>query len=260
MSDWSQQSGFANWLEEAGERTPVGGVDPARAGVHRNTFVGTLCEALAESFPVTCALAGSEFFHAMARERVLADPPRSPVLTEYAISFPGFVHCFGPAAATPVLAEMAQLEALRLRAFHAADADAVGLEQFHRLACDAALLSRTRVRLHPGSHWMPARHPLLELWQLHDAAADPSAVDLGGIDAARAQDVLVQRPRYAVLMQALPPGAIAFLDALASGCTLETAFVEAAASSKLAEPAALFSLLLQSGLVIELIEIPMEFA
>lgn len=265
MIDSTHQAEFITWLGSeamAGEDRPaaLAGIDRARLAVHRNTFVGTLMSALAESFPVTRALAGADFFDAMARERVLADPPSSPVLTDYAISFPGFVHGFAPAAAAPVLAEMAQLEALRLRAFHSVDAAAIEHAQFHRLACDAELLSRTSAHLHPAAAWLPARHPLLQLWQLHDAANDPSALDLGGIDAARGEDVLVHRPGYLVQMHVLPPGAIAFLDALACAATFTQAFEEAAAASEQAAPASLFSLLLEHGLVIEFVDLDTEHA
>lgn len=263
MIDGAHQAEFISWLGSeamAAEDRPaaLAGVDRARLAVHRNTFVGTLIAALAESFPVTRALAGADFFDAMARERVLADPPISPVLTDYAISFPGFVHSFEPAAAAPVLAEMAQLEALRLGAFHSIDAVAIGHAQFHRLACDPDLLSRTFVHLHPAAGWLPARHPLLQLWQLHDSASDPFSLDLSGIDVTRGEDVLVHRPGYLVQMHALPPGAIAFLDALACAASFTQAFEEEVAASKQASPATLFSLLLEHGLVIELVELDTE--
>ena len=256
MSCLQQQREFCAWLE-SGEGTPVPGVERARLAVHRNTFIGTLVEALAESFPVTRALAGAAFFDAMARARVLAEPPGSPVLCEYFRSFPTFVAAFAPAQAVPVLAEMAALEALRLRAYHAADAEPAGLAEFHRLACDAALFECTAARLHPAAHWLSAEHALLELWQAHDEAEDLAAVDLRGIDACRAQDLLVHRPSVQVRMRALPEGAVAFLDSLAAGASFATAFA-AAAANPLAEPAALFSLLLQEGLVSELLDLRKE--
>jgi hypothetical protein len=255
MSSYEEQRRFGDWLQ-GGEGEAVPGVERARLAVHRNTFLGTLVEALAESFPVTRALAGADFFDAMARARVLADPPRSPVLSEYVQDFPRFVFDFPPATAVPVLAEMAQLEALRVRAFHAADAGSVGLEGFHRLACDAGLFARTRARLHPATYWFSARHALLELWRAHDEAADIARVDLSGIEAGRAQSVLVYRPEFAVRMRPLPPGAVAFLDALATGSCFAEAFTAATAEDPLTEPAALCSLLLQEGLVIEFIDSP----
>jgi hypothetical protein len=255
MSCYEEQREFCAWLEGEGAAPPAG-IERARAAIHRNTFVGTLVEALAESFPVTRAMAGAQFFDAMARARVLAQPPSSPVLTEYAISFPAFVAGFAPAQSVPVLAEMAQLEALRLRAFHAADATPIGLDRFHRLACDAALLERTGAVLHPAAHWQAASHALVELWRAHVEADDMAAASLRGIDAAQPQQLLVHRSRYEVVVQRLPAGGIAFLEALATGASFARAFHEAALAHPMAEPAALFSLLLQQGLVTELTDSP----
>jgi hypothetical protein len=259
MSSYEEQRQFSTWLE--GEAaTPLAAIERARAAVHRNTFVGTLVEALATSFPVTRAMAGAQFFDAMARARVLADPPRSPVLSEYAISFPGFVDAFEPAHAAPVLAEMARLEALRMRAFHAPDAEAIGRAPFHRLACDAALLEATGVLLHPAAQWFSASHALVDLWQAHAAAEDMSHVDLRGIDATSPQDVLVHRPQFEVGVHRLPAGGVHFLDALASGASFARAVAQTVRAQPHAEPAALFSLLLQQGLVIEFLDFQQELA
>jgi hypothetical protein len=255
MSCYEEQHEFCAWLEGE-DGAPPAGIERARAAVHRNTFVGTLVEVLAESFPVTRAMAGADFFDAMARARVLADPPTSPVLTEYAIAFPAFVAAFEPARAVPVLAEMATLEALRIAAFHAADADAIGLAAFHRLACDAALFETTGVVLHPAARWFHADHALVELWRAHAETESPGHVDLGGIEANSAQEVLVHRPRFEVNQRPLPAGAVAFLDALASGVSFARAFAEASRQQPKAEPAALFSLLLQEGLVTHFIDLP----
>ena len=257
MNCLEQQREFCAWLE-GDAAAPPAGIERARAAVHRNTYFGSLVAALAESFPVTRAMAGEAFFDAMARARVLVDPPTSPVLVEYAISFAGFVEDFEPAHAAPVLAEMAQLEAARLQAFHAADAEAVGLERFHPLACDAARLERTAAVLHPAAQWRQARHALVELWRAHDEAQEMASVDLRGIDAGAAQEWLVHRPRHRVEVHGLPAGAVAFLDALAAGASFAHAFTAAAGAQPLAEPAALFSLLLQKGLVIELFELTPE--
>jgi hypothetical protein len=56
----------------------------------------------------------------------------------------------------------------------------------------------------------------------------------------------------------LPAGALAFLDALGAGASFARAFAQAARVHPHAEPAALFTLLLQQGLVIELLDIPTD--
>ena len=73
-----------------------GGEAERRMAVHRNTFIVSLVDALADAFPVSQALVGEPFFRAMARERVLADPPRSPVLTDYARGMPDFIAVWLP--------------------------------------------------------------------------------------------------------------------------------------------------------------------
>ena len=78
------------------------------------------------------------------------------------------------------------------------------------------------------------------------------------IDASAPQALLVHRLRFDVRARLLPPGAIEFLDALAEGKTIARAFAQTTQACPQAEPAALFSLLLQEGLVTELLELSPE--
>jgi hypothetical protein len=99
------------------------GSDPAqRFAIYRNNVVVGLVDALADTYPVTQELVGEAFFRAMVREFVRAAPPRSPVLALYGQGFAEFIESFPPAAGLPYLAEVARLEMLRVRAWHAADA------------------------------------------------------------------------------------------------------------------------------------------
>jgi hypothetical protein len=262
MSDDRFQDAFAEFLASDGAAqsatatvsTELAGITAARLAVHRNTFVATLVDMLAETFPVTLALVGDDFFRAMARDCVLANPVRTAVLAEYALEFPSFVAAYSPVASMPFIAELAQLEAMRLRAFHAADADPVDAASFQPLAIDARRLAHARVTLHPAAQWLRARHAVQSLWSAHDAADDMRSVDLSSLDVGVAQDVLVHRRGFELSVLALPPGAADFLDALAGGASLATAFAQALAGDARAEPAALFSLLLRQGLVAQLHE------
>lgn len=258
MSAICAQGEFASWLRQPGPMSdsaagvPVAGVDPARLSVHRNTFLVTLIDMLAESFPVTQALTGSEFFREMARQRVLADPPRSPVLTDYAISFPRYVADYPPAAEIPFLASVARLESLRIQAYHAADATPVGRSEFQPFVSDPDRLASTRVVLHPAARWLRSRHAVLSLWAAHQDVRDLHAIDLGAIDPNRSEDVLVTRPTLSVTVSLLPPGGLAFLDALSEQCSLGAALAEALRDDSHTDPAALFTLLIQHGLVVAL--------
>src|SRR5512146_2798388 len=123
------QADFADALLSTASPTPDGirgarrGRAERRFAVYRNTVAASQIEALAARFPVVKRLVGEEFFRAMAHEFVAQHPPRSPLLFQYGESFADFIDDFAPAAPLPYLADMARLEYLRGRAYHAADAE-----------------------------------------------------------------------------------------------------------------------------------------
>ncbi len=221
-----------------------------RFAVHRNNVVVSLVDALAGTFPVCQALVGEEFFRAMARERVLADPPRSPVLTDYAQGFPDFVAGFPQAASVAYLADVARIEALRVRAYHAVDAPPVPAAMYRELVASPEMLDTARLTLHPACHWLRSRHAAYSIWRAHQGLEDLSSADLDGIDVDHAEDVLVVRPAFDVVVTALPRGAIEFLEALRVGNALATAFTAAQAAVDDIDSGALFALLLQHGLAV----------
>ena len=154
----------------------------------------------------------------------------------------------------PLLASMARLEALCLRAYHAADAAPVDLQAFQALLADPERLARIGVRLHPAARWMRSRHAIHSLWSAHQDLADLSTAELGGIDPLRSETVLVARPALDVLVVLLPPGGFMFLDSLSAGLSLQSAIADARFEARGADIAQLLSLLLRYGLAIELID------
>nr|WP_298130085.1 DNA-binding domain-containing protein [uncultured Pseudoxanthomonas sp.] len=249
----SLHGAFATALRHAEIALPASVADERaarRLAIHRNTFVVSLVDSLAASFPVTHALVGETFFRAMARERVLADPPRSPVLTDYALDFPDFIAAFAPAAAVAGLADVARIEALRIRAYHATDAVPLADTAYHALLQAPTRLPGTRVMLHPACAWFRASHAALSVWQAHQGLTDLADAHLDGIDTRVSDDVLIARPVFDVRVAALPAGALAWLDALAAGRTLGEAFALAHAAAAHTDDGALFALLLAHGLAI----------
>lgn len=256
MIAMASQHDFAVALLAPGAGAPAGlmaGRGPMdarhRFAVHRNNFVVSLIDALAEAFPVTLALVGTDFFRAMARERVFAEPPRSPVLVDYADGFPDFIARFAPAAAVPYLADVARIEALCIRAYHAADASPVPEATYRALAAAPGQLASSRVELHPACHWLSSRHAAYSIWQAHQGLVDISDAELGGIDVDLPQDVLITRPAFEVGVSPLAGGAIVFLDALRRGQPLGKAFAAAHASCESVDDDALFALLIGHGLL-----------
>lgn len=190
------QTAFAAAVLDPAAPSPgaVLGDDPSqrekRFAVYRNNVVSGLVGQLAQSFPVVQRLVGDEFFRAMARAFVLAHPPRSPVLLSYGDGFPPFIADFPPASGLPYLADVAALEALRIRAYHAADARAVTSTEI------TARLRAGRfatLKPHPAAHLLRSAFPVLAIWHANQPGSPSSRVT-----ARKGENVLIVRPGMTV--------------------------------------------------------------
>jgi hypothetical protein len=210
---------FADALLNADRPIPDGVIaynaaSPARRfGVYRNNVMSGLLKALASRFPVVEKIVGDEFFAAMARVFVTAQPPRSPLLAAYGDAFPAFVAAFEPARDLPYLADVARLEAARTRAYHAADATPAGADQFATL--DGDVVGHLRIALHPSAEIVRSPFPIVTIWAMNSGEQA-----LAPIEDWHGEDALVARPHLDVQVRTLPPGGAAFLLALAAGRTL----------------------------------------
>ena len=85
-----------------------------RLRIYHNHTLTSLATALGDNFPVVRRLVGEDFFRAMARRFVVAQPPRDPCLSAYGVDFADFLERFEPARALPYLPDVARLEWLRM--------------------------------------------------------------------------------------------------------------------------------------------------
>jgi hypothetical protein len=195
-----------------------------RFAVYRNNVAVSLLNALGARFPVVARLVGEEFFRAMAREYVMQDPPRSPLLFKYGEGLAPFIEGFAPAAPIPYLADMARLEYARGLAYHAADAEPLPASAF--AALDGGRLAEFKVRLHPSVFVIISDYPIVTIWEANQASS-VVRISPRGREAA-----LVARPFLEVEMRRLTPGTGAFLASLASGSTLGEAVAAGANASE----------------------------
>jgi hypothetical protein len=225
---WTLQEAFSLALLDptreapAGLRTPSGQAG-RRFDVYRNNVFVGLIEALATRFPVCQALVGDEFFRAMARVYIELSPPRSPLLIKYGDDFGGFIDTFPPARSVPYLGDMARLEAARTRAYHAADAKPLRVEELASLSSCA--WSQTRVALHPSVEVLRSPYPIVTIWKAHSHPDGAQA-----IDGSVAEDALVIRPDLEVEVHRLLPGGAVFVSKLLHDATFREATDEAAAA------------------------------
>ena len=231
----STQHSWAQALLDPAQAAPSGLVtwnhsDPQRRlAVHRNNVMVSLVDALAHSFPVTQELVGETFFRAMAQVFVRAHPPRTRVLSHYGAELPGFIARFAPAASLPYLADVAQLEMLRLQALHAADAHAMDAQAIAAVMHDAQALPTLRWRLAPSLHLLRSAHAAVSLWAAHQ---EGSGLALEDVDPAQAESALVFRSGLDVMVWQTPPG----MAELVVGLLLDDPFGQALERALAAAP------------------------
>ncbi|ABC89412.1 hypothetical conserved protein [Rhizobium etli CFN 42] len=225
----ARQAAFADALLHPDRPVPDGVInargepDAARFAVYRNNVFVGLTKALAQRFPVTERLVGSEFFAAMARAYVQDHKPASPLIMEYGDDFPDFVAAFEPAGTLVYLPDVARLEAAWTEAYHAADSAPLDLAAFGAVAPE--MLSDLRLLPHPSARLILSNFPVGSIWSAHQEAVVSPVSDWGG------QAVLVVRPEMSVNVHVLPPRDAVFAAALFNAATLgeaaEAAFAAA---------------------------------
>ena len=217
----NEQLEFFVPLLDPGQSPPSGlttwnGSNPAdRFAVYRNNVVVSLIDALVDTYPVTQALVGEGFFRSMARLFVYAEPPRSPVLTFYGELFPAFIEHFPPAASVPYLADVARLEMLWVRAYHAADSAELSTDSFTQVLTDVYELPNLQVSFHPSVRLARSQYAVVSLWVAHQGIADISTVD-----PYAPENALVIRSHLEVEVIRLNAGAGDFVAYLLQGASL----------------------------------------
>ncbi|WP_248731240.1 DNA-binding domain-containing protein [Pseudomonas sp. MWU13-2517] len=195
------------------------GADPvSRFMVYRNNVHSALINALVTAYPVTLQLVAEEFFRAMAGLFVQACPPTSPLISEYGGAFAAFIQDFEPAASVPYLADVARLERLRVRAYHAADATPMDRQAILRALQAETELGSLRLQLHPSLATLDSAYAIVGIWAAHQS--EEATTDF---NPWHAQSALVLRQGLSVNVFAIDPATVAFINHLNQGAELETA-------------------------------------
>jgi len=216
-------------------QTPAGLSSPhpdRRFAVYRNNVQHGLSTALATRFPVVERLVGADFFAATARVFAAQHPPETPVLLDWGEAFPAFLAGFEPAAGLPYLPDVARLEWLRGRAYHAADAP----------AADPALLSAfrpetLRLTLAPSVAGFASRWPAVSIWAMNQPGAPSRRLPPGPEFA-----LIARRPEFDVIVAPLDEPGHCLLRGLLRGAPLAMAAIDT-------DPAPLLALLIRHGLI-----------
>jgi hypothetical protein len=186
-------------------------------GLHRNTVLCALSNALRLTFPTAEALVGEAFFDQAALAFVAVHPPARACLTGYGADFPAFLETYAPATDIPYLVDVARLDAVveEVGALSVgADGGVIDLGQM-LLTLDASI--RLLDLTYPAA-------------AIRDAIETGDDAALGAVDLApgRYRRVLWRVPAGAAI-RPLGPAAFAFLAALLDGAAPDTALKAALA-------------------------------
>jgi Putative DNA-binding domain len=195
---------------------PDGGPAPRRFAVYRNNVLGALGNAVAGSFPAVERIVGKDFFRVMVRTYVLENPPTSPVLMDYGVTFADFIAGFEPAASLRYLPGVARIERAWRESYHAADAEPLVPSAFSEVPEEE--LPDMVLGLHPSLRLVPSRFPAVAIWRMN-----ASDLPITPVDFSVGEDALIVRPDAEVEVRVVPPGGVAFVTALLAGKTLGTA-------------------------------------
>ena len=193
----------------------AGAAAASRFGIYRNNVLAGLLNALSAKFPIVRKLLWEDSFQRIAREYIAINPPKSPVLLEYGENFPHFIRKSGLSAASAYVADVAALEAARVRAYHAADANPISHDALAVLPADR--LAHMRLLLHPSVELVKSRFPVVGIWEANRDNGDNS------IEYWKPESALVARPYLQVMVHRLSAGDYEFLAALQQGQTVAAA-------------------------------------
>jgi hypothetical protein len=181
-----------------------------RMTVYRNNVAAALVNALRVRFPVTEQLVGGEFFFAMAREFADRNRPASPVLVQYGDCLPDFIRNFAPAESLPYLADVAELENLWWRAYHAKEVEPLPASALAAIV--PKHLGELRFELHPSTGLLRSPYAIGSIWLAHRGG-----LPLDSINVAASEWAMVSRPQSDVGVFLVSPSRHAFLLSLARG-------------------------------------------
>ncbi len=210
------QNGFGSAVRGA-PAVPTGayGADPIplerRLDVYRNNVHSSLIDGLEQAFPVILQLVGKEFFRAMAREYLLDHMPIRGTLVGFGDGLPDFLDAFPPVSSLPYLSDVARLELLWLRSYHAADDIVLSPDEISSVPQED--LPDVKFILHPTLQAFQSAYPISSIWQAHQPGEKPESTHIGEGGEA----VLLLRPHLSVVVHKVDAGAVSFVDALRSG-------------------------------------------
>jgi hypothetical protein len=189
-----------------------------RLNIYRNTVFTNLREALRTMFPVINKLVGEDFFAYAADEYIRRYPSPAGDLNQFGEHLAAFFAEFELASTLPYLSDVAKLEWLAHKVYHASMHSGLAIDQLGTV--DPALYGELHFSLNSTSALLHSEYPIQRIWQVNQPnyEGDP-VVDLnaGGVS------LLIERRASLIELQSLSIGEWLLLTTLAADKDFSTA-------------------------------------
>jgi hypothetical protein len=194
-----------------------------RFAIYQNNIFFSLTTALGDLYPVVKELVGDDFFTGTAGVYFRQHPPKKAAMVFLGENFSTFLRSFEHTKNMPYLADIAELELARHRAYHALDEKPLAAENIASIAPDT--LAASSVELHHSLQYVKSSDPIFSIWQSHqeDINTGHGKNQQNKITLGEPQQVLVVRPIYTVCMYHIEKSLYDFIQHLHHRDTIETA-------------------------------------
>jgi hypothetical protein len=218
LHEW--QSNFAGRLRAAPAAEMAGdadflGMQPHRFSVYRDNMLGSLVEALGETFPVARQLVGDRFFDIVAADFVRQEPPRTPRLSRYGSTLPVYLQTVPQLADLSYVADVAMLEWARVEAYFAGVTEDV-LTAETLLDRPVSILPHLTFKTVPSLRVVSAPTAIHRIWLAHQSETP----DLSDLDPWQGEAVRLLCTSRGIVADLVTPAQATFLRDLQSGKAL----------------------------------------
>jgi hypothetical protein len=194
----------------------------ARFDIYRSSVLSNFRNTLRAVYPVVLRLTGQQFFDQAADRFSRDTPSTSGDLHRFGDLFPDFLSTYAPTKELVYLADVARLEWLWHKAFHAANSLSLDLRALAQIP--PAEYDRLRFQLQPSCRLLRSPYPVLHIWEENQ----PDNIAVKEINLEEGPDnLIVYRTGFEVLVARLSVAEYAFVESLGAGDTLGTAMARA---------------------------------
>ncbi len=198
----------------------------SRFAIYRNNVWSSLINGLADSYEVVKTLVGEDFFNGLAQRYITKHPPQSPIMSKWGGHFSELIANDIDCKSVPYLADVAQLEWLRICLYHALDETPLSTTEVQTiLTTNINQLMDCSIQMLTASDILNSQFNTASIWSLHqqyDAVTQSVELEnaLLELDIFQPQSMLIWRNQLTIEVIPIELSTGLFLSELKKGQTI----------------------------------------